>query len=542
MPDVHASYLLPAADVAPEAIHPVRACIIDLGTNSFHTIIVDAYPNGTFTVVDRLKEMVQLGEGGFAAGRLTEAAMARGLEALHRVRLLAEGHRVEAYLAYATSAIREAENGGDFIRAVQQATGIHIQPIDGRTEAHLIYLGVRRAVDLPRPALLVDIGGGSTECIIGDAHRDVYAVSYKIGAARMTERFVTTDPVERREFKALRAHYRAVLAPVYEQARAHGIREIVGSSGTMENLARVYVEWFGDTSRAIEQQVFEGRRFREVTKRLMRSTRAEREAMESIDAKRVDQIVAGAILVDVLIKDLEIEQIRLSPYALREGMVVQFIEENTKRLQRIAPFHSVRRRSVYDLGFRFRWDAAHARQVTALALQLFDACRPLHHLGPTEREWLEYAALLHDIGYHVSHRKHHKHSRYLIEHAELPGFQPEEIAIIANVARYHRRAFPKKKHRAFRALSREHRRIVRQLASFLRLAEGLDRSHLQHVTGLFTQLGEGTLRLIVEARGEPHLDVWGADRSRALFEQTFGLTVQVEARAPAAFEPPPPAT
>ena len=138
--------------------HPIRACVIDLGTNSFHMVIVDAYTNGAFEVVDRIKEMVRMGEGGLAAHRLTDAAMERGLRAMKRIRLLADGWQVSEYLAYATSAIREAMNGGLFIQRVKEEVGIHIRPISGEQEAKLIYKGVRRALNLPEPALLVDIG------------------------------------------------------------------------------------------------------------------------------------------------------------------------------------------------------------------------------------------------------------------------------------------------------------------------------------------------------------------------------------------------
>ena len=498
--------------------HPVRLCVIDLGTNSFHTIIVDAYANGTFTALDRLKEMVRLGEQGLGAHRLSEAAMQRGMQALRRIRLLAEGWQVSEYLAYATSAVREADNGGDFIRRVQETLGLHIRPISGGMEAELIYKGVRRAVDIPEPALLVDIGGGSTEFVVGTSREMHYAGSLKLGAARMTERYVHTDPVAGKDLKALRAHYRTLLRPVYAAARAHGVREIIGSSGTLQNLALICLDRQGADP---AHHIFDARAFRKVARSLIRSSRADRVAMPDLDEKRVDQVVAGAVLIDVLLKDLPIERLRISTNALREGMVLHFIEENNQRLALLAPFVDVRHRSVYELGFRCQWEERHARQVAALALHLFDACAALHGLGPVEREWLEYAALLHDIGYHISHRSHHKHSLYLIQHADLRGFQPGEVAVIANAARYHRRSFPKKTHPDYMALPPAHRRVVRQLASFLRLAEGLDRSHFQNVTALRTRLTGKALHLAIRTRGDPELEHWGVRHEATLFEHTF---------------------
>lgn len=512
------------------SVNPARICVIDLGTNSFHTVIVDVYPNGVYKELDRIKEMVRLGEQGMVAHCLTDEAMQRGVEALGRIQLLADGWGVQEYMAYATSAIREARNGGDFIERAQMEVGIHIKPISGTREATLIYKGVQRAVDLPAPALLVDIGGGSTEFIVGDSREVFFATSLKLGAARMTEQFVKGDPVEAKSFKALREYYRKALAPVFEAARRHSVREIIGSSGTMENLAMV--QWgeggAGDGERTIFQRHFDAKDFRRITKRVMRSTRDERLALSGIDERRVDQVVAGAMLVDVLIKDLSPKFLRISPHALREGMVVHFIERNDRRLNRLAPFSSVRRRSVYEIGFRFRWEYDHTRQVTALALQLFDALAPLHRLGDSERELLEYAALLHDIGYHVSHRSHHKHALYLIRQADLRGFQPEEIQIIANVARYHRRSPPKKTHPDFEALAKSDKETVRKMAVLLRLAEGLERSHYQNVIALRCRIKKTIVKIAIRTRNDPQLETWGARHAAAVFEATFGRRLEVE--------------
>ena len=527
-----ACLVLPNGDAGKEAAPvptPERICIIDLGTNSFHAIIVDAYPNGTFKAVDRIKEMVRLGERGLTEGRLTEEAMGRALRALKRIRLLAEGQDVLEYLAFATSAIREAENGGDLILRARQEAGIDIQPISGAFEASLIYRGVRRAIDLPRPALLVDIGGGSAELIVGNGKETYYQTSLKIGAARMTERFITTDPVGRQEFRGLRSYYRSMLHQALEAARQHGVREVVGSSGTMENLARVCARQCMEKERSIFQHTFAASAFREATKQVMKSSRLERRAMPGIEAKRVDQVVAGAMLADIIVKDLGVEQVRISPHALREGIAEYFVEENYKRLGRIASFSNVRRRSVYEMAFRYRWEKPHARQVTALALQLFDACRSLHGLGETERELLEYAGLLHDVGYHVSRGKHHRHSLYLIKHAELRGFLTEEVDVMAHVARYHRGSLPNEKHKAFMALDQRQREVICRLAALLRLANGLDRSHFQNVTQLRTELSDTHLHLSIQTQGDPQLEVWAGRRGRDFFEKVYDRKVLLEA-------------
>ncbi|MEX0747184.1 MAG: Ppx/GppA phosphatase family protein [Rhodothermales bacterium] len=530
--DNHAACLVNTQQYATdqEEQHPARICVIDLGTNSFHTLIVNVFPNGSFEVLDRIKEVVRLGERGLIEHRLTERAMKRAIRAIRRVKLLAEGWGAGEYLAFATSAIREADNGGDLIEKIKEETGIHVQVIDGGFEAYLIYEGVRRAVDMHEPTLMVDIGGGSTEFIIGNSEKAFLALSLKLGAARMTGQFITSDPISQEEFKALRAHFREMLMPVYAACREHGVRGIVGSSGTFENVAQGSANLRGNTDRSIYLQVFEGKELRTVTKSIIESSREERAAISGIEAKRVKQIVAGAMLIDVLLKDLEVERVRISPNALREGMVVHFVRRNNERLEAIAPFADVRRRSVYEMGHRFRWDEKHVEHVVALALQLFDACRELHGLGPAERELLEFACLLHDIGYYISRSSHHKHSLYLIKQADWHGFQPEEIDVMAHIARYHRRSVPRDKHTAYRRLSEGQRKLVRQLGSFLRLANALDRSHYQNVTAMRANLDTETLDIEIETKGDPQLEIWSARRASDMFESTFKRKVRIKGR------------
>lgn len=510
-------------DAAPDAI---RLCVIDIGSNSFHAIVFDAFPDGTFETVDKLKEMVKLGEGGFRNHELTEAAQQRGIDALRMIREMGDGYGVADYVACATSAVREASNGGAFIERAKDETGIYIRTITGETEATLIYKSVRHAVDLSEPALLVDIGGGSTEFIIADRDEVHLAQSLKLGAARMTEEFVTTDPVDATEFRALRAHVRKLLGPVFRKAHEMGIRRVVGSSGTLKNIAELTSAAAGEAGTYFDY-VFDALNVRRVTKLLMTSDRAKRLAMPGIQEKRVEQIVAGALLIDVVLKDLGIRRFEVSPDALREGIVIDFVERNYKWIKRLAPFRSVRRRSVYDLAIRLRWDEAHARHVARLALDLFDATRSLHGRGEGERELLEYAAVLRDVGYAVSRRSHHKHSLYVIKNADLKGFTPDEVAVIANVARYHRAGLPTTRHADYDRLADEQQQLVDELASLLRLANGLDRSHFQNVIHLDADVTDDALRLTVQTKADPQLDVWAAERGAGLFERTFERPVVV---------------
>jgi exopolyphosphatase / guanosine-5'-triphosphate,3'-diphosphate pyrophosphatase len=506
----------------------VRLCVIDLGTNSFHAIVVEAFPDGTFETVEKRKEMVKLGEGGMVSLRLTERAQARGLQALADIRAWAEGLGVSEFVARATSAVRESENGGAFIERVRAETALHVRVITGEEEARLIYEAVRQAVDVSEPTLFVDIGGGSTECIVADRDGAHFLASLKLGAARLTEQFVTTDPVSREEFRILRDHIRQELQPVLAAARAHGVERVVGSSGTIEAIATASAASYGEPDR-IHDYVFGVPGLRRVTKTLMTADRHQRLATPGIGAKRVDQVPAGAALLDVILKDLAIKRFEVSPAALREGIVIDYLARNYQWLRRLAPYGSVRRRSVYALAMRLGWDEGHVRQGARLALRLFDAARPLHDLGEAERELLEYAAVLRDVGYAISRRGHHRHSYYVIRNADLRGFSPAEVAVVAHVARLHRAGRPSGRHPDFAKQPEARQRTIVQLAALLRLANGLDRSHFQNVVHLDAGLDGGSFVVTVQTKSDPQLDLWAARRGADLFEEAFGVPVEVRA-------------
>ncbi|MDX1438303.1 MAG: Ppx/GppA phosphatase family protein [Rubricoccaceae bacterium] len=509
----------------PDAI---RLCVIDLGTNSFHAVIVDAFPDGTFAVVDRRKEMVLLGEGEFVENRLTHTAMKRGMDALHSVKELAEYWGASAYLACATSAIREATNGGQFIDRIRKETGIVVRPIAGETEAQLIYMAVSHAVDMSEPSLLVDIGGGSTEFIVADSNGAHALYSLPLGVQRLTEKFVTTDPVSRTEFRTLRDYLRDQLIDVFTQARKYGVKRVVGSSGSLLCIAQITAAAYGDPDAPAFTQVFDAAHVREVTKQLMGSTSETRLVTPGMLDRRVDQIVSGAILLDVVLKDLGIERFQVSPDALREGIVIDYVSRELKWIRRLAPYRTRRQESVYELAMRLRFDQAHAEHVSRLALQLFDAARSLHHRGEEERELLEFATILHDIGYAISRRNHHKHALYIILEAELQGFSPEEKAVVANVARYHRAGLPKPTHVHFQRLGPEQKQLVLELAAFLRIANGLDRSHFRNVSRLMARVTDDAFLITIYTLADPALDIWAATQGAELFETVFNLPVQIE--------------
>jgi exopolyphosphatase/guanosine-5'-triphosphate,3'-diphosphate pyrophosphatase len=490
----------------------MRIAAIDIGTNSVHMIVCRIRPDLSFEVVDREKDMIRLGAGSLDGGALSVPVIATAMQTLSKFRRLADSHGVDEVIASATSAVREAENGGDFVAAVHRDLGIRVRVISGTEEARLIHQAAAYATGVgARPAVVVDVGGGSTEITLGTARRMALGRSFKLGVIRLTERFVKSDPLSGRDERRLVKHIRKEVRGFVKQVVKRGFQRVIGTSGTMLALGPLAMG-----ARHVPDEVrnlrIEARQFRRLRKRLTGLTLDERVKLPGLDPRRADLAVAGAVLIDTLLSELGADDVALCDFALREGLVLDYIQRNRAHIHTVDRYPDVRRRSVIELGERCRFYPAHAHQVAKLALTLFDATKSDHRLGDREREWLEYAALLHDIGAHISYERHHKHSHYLIANGGLRGFERDEIGIIALVARYHRQATPRKTHTGFSALDRQGRRIVRVLAALLRLAEGLDRSHAQVIDGLRVREDHGDLVVRVSSAGDTELELWAAER------------------------------
>jgi exopolyphosphatase/guanosine-5'-triphosphate,3'-diphosphate pyrophosphatase len=522
----------------------MRIAAIDVGTNSIHMIVCRLRPDRSFEVIDREKDMVRLGTSALDGRALPEASMAAALQTLSRFRRLADSHGVDEIIATATSAVRETANGGDFVAAVQRDVGIRVRVISGTEEARLIHLAAVYAVDVGRrPVVVVDIGGGSTEITLGTAFRQHASRSFKLGALRLTERFVRSDPLSGRDERRLERHIRRETAGFLRQIRRRGFDRVIGTSGTILSLGTIAARSprQADDLRNVRVTARDLARLRA---RLTAMPLEDRLTMPGLDPRRADLAVAGAVLLDTILDQLGAAELTLCDFALREGLVLDYIQRNAAHIQKVDRYPDVRRRSVVELAERCNYLPAHAQQVARLALALFDATRSRHTLGPREREWLEYAGLLHDIGVHIGYERHHRHSYYLVQHGGLRGFDRDEIEIVALVTRYHRQGTPKKSHDGFGDLPRPARRIVRLLGAFVRLAEGLDRSHAQVVTRLDVREGAEGLRIRLHAKGDPELETWAADRHASALASCFGTTIRFElagtARAAAAHKDPTP--
>ncbi|NTW56779.1 MAG: Ppx/GppA family phosphatase [Chlorobiaceae bacterium] len=511
----------------------LRVAAIDLGTNSFHMVIVEESSEKGIVEIDRVKDMICIGRGSLSTKMLEEEAMQAGIAALKNFLVLASqlGVAQENIIAFATSAIRESRNQDEFLRRVREETGLQVKVISGREEAEFIYYGVRNAVTMGKDSdLIFDIGGGSVEFVIVNRKGVQLLESRKIGVARMLERFVTSDPIMPNEIKLLEQFFAAEMVTAVEKASKLKVSRAIASSGTAQNIARMIRSMKGlETDVSLNNSVFSYRDFRALYKAVLPLGASDRKKMTGLDEKRVDLIVPGLILFDMIFRLFGFSEITISDSALREGMVLHFLKTRfDPALKGFEHTQDIRKESVRELAFRCGWNRDHAEQVARLGSQLFDCLRDLHQLGEPAKELLEFAALLHNIGCFISISSHHKHSQYLILNGDLRGFSPEEIAIIGNVARYHRKSPPSEKNPSYAALDQKGRRTVDVLSGILRLANGLERGHRQNIVSITSDMSAEVIVLRIQAHFEPDIEIWAADQSKALLEKVLGRKIIIE--------------
>ncbi|MEO8217122.1 MAG: Ppx/GppA phosphatase family protein [Acidobacteriota bacterium] len=495
-----------------------RIAAIDIGTNSIHMVIVEC-EGRSCRIIDRQKEMVQLGLGSLGGQPLQTAAMDRAVEALSRMTELARNHGAGRIVAVATSAVREAPNRAEFIRRANRQAGLRIRVISGEEEADLIFRAVRDAVDFEGSALGIDIGGGSVELILGTRTQIYFAASEPLGCLRLTQAWLRKDPPTRAEVQACQKHIRRTLRKSVSEIRDLGFDSCIGTSGTIMALADIAAGRDGGQAIAAGLHRVEVTALEETIETLRTMSVAERAEAFGLDQKRAATILAGALVLHQTLRLLKVEQLRACSAALREGIVARVLDRSSRR----ARDGSVREGAVRELARRSRYGKAHADHVAMLATRIFDQTTPLHGLGDEEREILEHAAVLHEIGLHISWKRHHKHSYYLIRHAGLKGFTNEQVAVLANVARYYRKSTPHEKHANFSELDETQRSVVKKLSSILRIAEGLDRAHKQSVRDVSVRKRGKFMRFEIAAPAGSDVELESAHKRSKYFSKIFSV-------------------
>jgi exopolyphosphatase / guanosine-5'-triphosphate,3'-diphosphate pyrophosphatase len=497
-----------------------RMAAVDIGTNSIHMIIAELRKRG-YRVVDKEKEMVQLGLGSLDGAPLTDDAMNRAIGALKKMSAVARGWEVDEIIAVATSAVREAPNRRDFIRRVRDEAGIRVRVISGEEEADYIYRAVRSAVDLDgSTALCVDVGGGSVEFIVATASEIYFTASEPLGALRLAQRFRLEDQPAPNDVDACREFVAQHLRRVQKRIRPIGVDCAIGTSGTIQALtalASPAEQQSTSALRALKREALE-----QIVREMSALSAKDRVEKLGLDEKRSRNILAGGLVVCELLGILDLPSILACPVAIREGIIESRLAERKSGVEQGS---SLRRKSVLALADRSACDRRHAQHVARLARRIFNQTRDLHRLDDGAGELLEHAAILHESGMHVSDRGYHKHTYYLIRHADLRGFTEEQLLVVANVARYHRKAPPADDHENLFELTEEQREEVEKLASILRIAEGLDRSHRQSVRDVAVRLN-GQVKFVVRARSDAAMEIASAAKRAKYFATLFDKKVR----------------
>lgn len=502
-----------------------RIAAIDIGTNSIRCIVVESAEDGQFRILDDEKGAVRLGEGLTASGAITPMAAERARQALQRMRKLVDGLKVAALEVVATSAVRNASNGAALVHEWQEILGVPVRVISGEEEAALAAQSALRNFDLGDKRFAVfDIGGGSLElATVQGSHVEAY-YSLDLGAVVMTERFLAADPIKEQDYKKFRRYVSVALKECFNNEKVK-LQTLIGSGGTVNAIAgmvtamhrRSYTSNGSHGLRLLRSEIVH------LLAMLLRTDLADRGQIPGFNPDRADIIVAGVAVVDALMEFFDSNVLLVNERGVREGMIVQGMRRHGLMPEPTSPRSW--RESLLAFGRSCQMDEPHAKHVAMLSLVLFDAVAKSFGMGKRERAMLEGAALLHDIGYYISYHSHHKHSCHLIRHADLYGFNPRERELMAQAARYHRKALPKKKHEEYQRLSERDKLVVARLGGILRLADGLDRRRAGMVEEITCQFKGNSLLLSLYGSEDISVEIFGGESKKDLFEQVFGLQV-----------------
>ncbi len=497
---------------------------IDIGSNSLKLVIVQAAASDSFTVVLQERERVRLGQETLRTHQLSGEAINLSADAIAKFRSIAESRGADQIIAVATASVREAENAQAFVNEIERRTGVKIEILSSLEEARLIGVAASQNVCADGCKLLnIDIGGGSTEISLmnmGEPHK---LFSMKLGAVGLTEKFIVSNPPKISEIKKLRTEIALAVEKPRWKIKDESWQISTGTSGTILNLAAI----LNPQTELLQKPVIQLKKLIALNSKMTKMTVAERSVLPSVSPQRAEVIVAGGQILEGVMRALKIETLMPCGYALREGVIIDYLRRiEAESLPPVPDVEDNRLRDVFAVGRRFGYEETHALQTAFLAERIFDEIAPLYKLERHWRTMLSAAALLHDVGYHISHESHHKHSYYLIKNSEMTGFSEAEKSIISNVARYHRGALPKDKHADFMVLNEKDRQIVWKLGAVLRLAEALDRNYENHVKDIKFKQEKNLLILKLVGETDFEIELASIELKKDMFETAFGCKLK----------------
>lgn len=503
-------------------MHMPTIAAIDVGTNAMRLAIGRVNEDQRVELLENIREPVRLGKDVFAQGVISEETTERAIEAFQKFRKLIDKYRVEHVKAVATSATREALNSDIFIDRIAQATGLEITTIGAEEEARLVYLAVGEQVNLRnKHAILIDIGGGSVEVtLVSDDHIQA-TVSFNMGTVRLLQKLGQAKVGEQRFNQLVHEYADATRSWLETRIGRETLDLCVATGGNAEALGELRKKVLGGDSQFVVTRdeldalvdLLQGMTFTERLQRLR------------LRPDRADVIVQAAIVLQTIVRQAGVEQVLVPDVGLKDGLLLDIVRDlydQKHRLQRDQVLAS-----ALQMGRKYAFDEPHAKVVARLAVQLFDETQQLHHLDDESRFLLEVASLLHDIGHFVSATEHHKHTFYLLNATPLIGLTKAQRAIVANIARYHRKSAPSLQHEPFKVLPVRDRVVVSKLAALLRIADALDTEHAGKVATFSVDYEKPRLLLNVQGQGDLLLEKWALVKRIPLFEEVFGVKVAI---------------
>ena len=505
-----------------------RLAAIDIGSNSLKLAVVEAASSDSFTIISQDRERVRLGKETLQKQFLSDEAIKLSVDAISRFSSIAETRESDSTIAVATASVREAKNASEFVKEIRKKTGVHIEVLPSLEEARLIGIAAAQYFGQENDSLLnIDIGGGSTEVSLMENGEPKKLFSMKLGAVGLTEKHLFSNPPTEKELKNLKNEIQFALEKPVRKMKGEKWNISSGTSGTALSLASLLT--FQNANDLTQKPVIQLDKLKALNKMLMQMTLEQRTSIPVINERRAEVIIAGGQILEGIMEALEIDKLDTCTYALREGVIIDHLRKvETESLPPVPDVEDIRLRDVFAIGRRFGYEESHAIQTANMAEKIFDELTKIYNLKRRHRTLLSAAALLHDVGYHISHEAHHKHSLYLIKNSEMTGFSESEKTLIAHIARYHRKSFPKHTHFEFMALSKKGRNIVWKLSSILRLADGLDRGYESRVTDInITQDGKNVILTLISDEDCAN-EIYALKMKKESFEITFDCQLIIE--------------
>ena len=502
--------------------------VIDVGSNAMRCQVAVVDHPKHYRVLEQERQPVRLGRDVFNTGKLNPQSADAALKVLFDFRKLADRFRVKAIRAVGTSALREASDGRSLIRRAAKL-GVPLEILSEEDEARLISLGIMSGLRFHLPlGLFLDIGGGSVELAVANTTNTFCLFSLPLGAVRLTERYIANDPPRRREVREIREFVQRQLKPVVRRVQREKFTMAFGSGGTITALAETDTRVTGNANRAGSLTVLRRQRLKALLEILMNEPGAERAAMISGDPKRADIIVAGGFVLHEIMSEMGLDYLFVSRSGLRDGLMVDLLQ---RHYSETGPWHpdADRAESLDQVCQKYLYDAPHAHHVSQLALNLFYQLHELHQLPEKYASVLNAAALLHDIGLFIAEPKHHKHSYYLIKSSGMTSFNKLDLELVANIARYHRKAHPSPRHLGFSQLAPANQDAVRKLSALLRVADALDFRREQRVESVSCAVDKHktlTIAAAASANISDEID-WALEKGK-LIQEVFNLSLQLK--------------